>query len=202
MVSDIASLIEIIINADDRASNQFQKVSTEVKKMAAIIGAITIATAGMTPTLLGGLGAITALFGTAGLAAAGFGGLAATTIMKTWEKAGDLEDAMLDVNAAMINNDAKGYAKAMAKVEAIWQDMTEAEKHVYTDFMTVKESLEAAKDNLVSFYRDAMQGAVDKHTSGGKVLGVTVKGISELEYKREAFKAHNKIKEMNRKRGN
>ncbi|SCC21665.1 Protein of unknown function [Bacillus mycoides] len=83
--------------------------------MAAIIGAITIATAGMTPTLLGGLGAITALFGTAGLAAAGFGGLAATTIMKTWEKVGDLEDAMLDVNAAMINNDAKGYAKAMAR---------------------------------------------------------------------------------------
>lgn len=45
-----------------------------------------------------------------------------------------------------------------------------------------------------------MQETVDKHI-GGKVLGVIVKEISELEYKREAFKPHNKIKEMNRKRG-
>ncbi|MGF9850407.1 hypothetical protein ABHN09_02255 [Bacillus paramobilis] len=76
------------------------------------------------------------------------------------------------------------------------------EKHVYTNFMTVKESLEVARTVLVPFYRDTMQETVDKHTSGGKVLDVTVKGISELEYKREAFKPHNKIKEMNRKRGN
>ncbi len=47
-----------------------------------------------------------------------------------------------------------------------------------------------------------MQETVDKHTSGEKVLDVNVKEISELEYKREAFKPHNKIKEMNRKRGN
>ncbi|GCF73530.1 TPA: hypothetical protein ACGW7B_001656 [Bacillus nitratireducens] len=76
------------------------------------------------------------------------------------------------------------------------------EKHVYTNFMTVKESPEEARDILASFYRNAMQETVDKHTSGGKVLDVTVKSISELEYKREAFKPHNKIKEMNRKRGN
>ncbi|MFS8351968.1 hypothetical protein ABHN12_12390 [Bacillus nitratireducens] len=55
---------------------------------------------------------------------------------------------------------------------------------------------------LAPFYRDTMQETVDKHTSGGKVLDVTVKNINELEYKREAFKPHNKIKEMNRKRGN
>ncbi|WP_423115818.1 hypothetical protein [Bacillus thuringiensis] len=47
-----------------------------------------------------------------------------------------------------------------------------------------------------------MEETFDKHTSGGKVPDVTVKSISELEYKREAFKSHNKIKEMNRKRGN
>ncbi|SDZ85124.1 hypothetical protein [Bacillus nitratireducens] len=76
------------------------------------------------------------------------------------------------------------------------------EKHVYTNFMAVKESQEAARTVLVPFYRDTMQETVDKHTSGGKVLGVTVKAISELEYKREAFKLHNKIREMNRKRGN
>ncbi len=116
--------------------------------MAAIIGAITIATAGMTPALLGGLGAIASLFGTAGLAAAGFGGLAATTIMKTWEKAGDLEDAMLDVNAAMINNDAKGYAKAMAKVEAIWQDMTEAEKEAVLAINDFKDNWKALEDRM------------------------------------------------------
>lgn len=144
----MASLIEIIIDADDRASTQFRHTSSEAKKMAAVIGGITIATAAMTPALLGGLGAIASLFGTAGLAAVGFGGLAATTIMKTWEKAGDLEDAMLDVNAAMINNDAKGYAKAMAKVEAIWQDMTEAEKQAVVAIMEFKDEWKAMEDAM------------------------------------------------------
>ncbi|MED4682474.1 hypothetical protein P9452_01940 [Bacillus mycoides] len=55
---------------------------------------------------------------------------------------------------------------------------------------------------LAPFYRDTMQETVDKHTSGGKVLDETVKSIIELEYKREAFKPYNKIKEINRKRGN
>ncbi|PFC90626.1 hypothetical protein CN272_00630 [Bacillus anthracis] len=55
---------------------------------------------------------------------------------------------------------------------------------------------------VAPFRRDIIQETVDKHTSGGKVLDVTVKEVSELEYKREAFKPHNKIKEMNRKRGN
>lgn len=144
----MASLIEIIIDADDRASAQFRHTSSEAKKMAAIIGGITIATSAMTPALLGGLGAVASLFGTAGLAAVGFGGLAATTIMKTWEKAGDLEDAMLDVNAAMINNDAKGYAKAMAKVEAIWQDMTEAEKQAVAAIMEFKDEWKAMEDQM------------------------------------------------------
>ncbi|SDZ85099.1 hypothetical protein [Bacillus nitratireducens] len=62
--------------------------------MAAVIGGITIATFAMTPALLGGIGAITALFGTAGIAAAGFGALAFTTMSKAWGTAGDLGDAM------------------------------------------------------------------------------------------------------------
>ncbi|PEM30210.1 hypothetical protein CN598_12590 [Bacillus wiedmannii] len=144
----MASLIEIIIDADDRASAKFTHTSSEAKKMAAIIGGITIAASAMTPALLGGLGAIASLFGTAGIAAVGFGGLAATTIMKTWEKAGDLEDAMLDVNAAMINNDAKGYAKAMAKVEAIWQDMTEAEKQAVAAIMEFKDEWKDMEDQM------------------------------------------------------
>lgn len=124
----MASLIEIIIDADDRASAKFRHTSSEAKKMAAIIGGITIAASAMTPALLGGLGAIASLFGTAGIAAAGFGALAFTTMSKAWGTASDLEDAMLDVNAAMINNDAKGYAKAMAKVQAIWESMSESER--------------------------------------------------------------------------
>lgn len=127
-VDEIASLIEIVINADDRASHKFDQVSRNARRMQLIIAAITAGAAAFTPALLGGLGAIAALFGTAGVAAAGFGALAGTTIMQTFEKAGDLEDALLDVDAAMINNDAKGYAKAMAKVQAIWDSMTDSEK--------------------------------------------------------------------------
>ncbi len=129
--------------------------------MAAVIGGITIAASAMTPALLGGLGAVASLFGTAGIAAVGFGGLAATTIMKTWEKAGDLEDAMLDVNAAMINNDAKGYAKAMAKVEAIWQDMTEAEKQAVVAINEFKDEWRDMEDQMTPTTLRVMAEAMD-----------------------------------------
>lgn len=139
-MSAIASLIEIIIDADDRASAKFRHTSSEAKKMAAIIGGITIAASAMTPALLGGLGAVASLFGTAGIAAAGFGALAFTTMSKAWGTASDLEDAMLDVNAAMINNDAKGYAKAMAKVQAIWESMSESERKAVKAIMEFKDA--------------------------------------------------------------
>ncbi|HFK1409667.1 TPA: hypothetical protein ACGXKU_005877 [Bacillus cereus] len=121
-------MIDIIIQAQDRASSQFRQTSSEAKKMAAIIGGITIATSAMTPALLGGLGAIASLFGTAGIAAAGFGALAFTTISKTVETANQLEEAQLKANAALIAGDTKGYAKQMALVQAIMEDLTEEEK--------------------------------------------------------------------------
>ncbi|PEC09596.1 hypothetical protein CN551_13100 [Bacillus toyonensis] len=124
----IASVIDIIIQAQDRASGQFRQTSSEAKKMAAIIGGITIGASAMTPALLGGLGAIASLFGTAGIAAAGFGALAFTTISKTVETANQLEEAQLKANAALIAGDTKGYAKQMALVQAIMEDLTEEEK--------------------------------------------------------------------------
>lgn len=124
----MASLINIIIDADDRASHKFDQVSRNARRMQLIIAAITAGAAAFTPALLGGLGAISALFGTAGIAAAGFGAISGSTIMKTFEKANDLEEALLKVDAAMINNDAKGYAKAMAEVQAIWDSMHDSEK--------------------------------------------------------------------------
>ncbi|WP_255286529.1 hypothetical protein [Bacillus toyonensis] len=96
--------------------------------MAAIIGGITIGASAMTPALLGGLGAIASLFGTAGIAAAGFGALAITTISKTVETANQLEEAQLKANAALIAGDTKGYAKQMALVQAIMESLTEEEK--------------------------------------------------------------------------
>ncbi|HDR8473441.1 phage tail protein [Bacillus thuringiensis] len=124
----MASVIDIIIQAQDRASGQFRQTSSEAKKMAAIIGGITIAASAMTPALLGGLGAVASLFGTAGIAAAGFGALAFTTISKTVETANQLEEAQLKANAALIAGDTKGYAKQMALVQAIMEDLTEEEK--------------------------------------------------------------------------
>ncbi|MFU1885160.1 hypothetical protein [Bacillus wiedmannii] len=124
----MASVIDIMIQAQDRASNTFRNTSTEAKKMAAIIGAITIGASAMTPALLGGLGAIASLFGTAGVAAAGFGALAYTTIGKTAETAKQLEEAQLKANAALIAGDTKGYAKQMALVQAIMENLTEEEK--------------------------------------------------------------------------
>ncbi|OUB44951.1 hypothetical protein BK740_12375 [Bacillus thuringiensis serovar argentinensis] len=124
----MASVIDIIIQAQDRASGQFRQTSSEAKKMAAIIGGITIGASAMTPALLGGLGAIASLFGTAGIAAAGFGALAITTISKTVETANQLEEAQLKANAALIAGDTKGYAKQMALVQAIMESLTEEEK--------------------------------------------------------------------------
>ncbi|WP_225321820.1 apolipoprotein A1/A4/E family protein [Bacillus cereus] len=96
--------------------------------MAAIIGGITIAASAMTPALLGGLGAVASLFGTAGVAAAGFGALAFTTISKTVETANQLEEAQLKANAALIAGDTKGYAKQMALIQAIMESLTDEEK--------------------------------------------------------------------------
>ncbi|MBJ8074034.1 apolipoprotein A1/A4/E family protein [Bacillus cereus group sp. N12] len=124
----MASVIDIMIQAQDRASNTFRNTSAEARKMQAIIGGITIGASAMTPALLGGLGAIASLFGTAGVAAAGFGALAYTTIGKTVETAKQLEEAQLKANAALIAGDTKGYAKQMAFVQAIMEDLTEEEK--------------------------------------------------------------------------
>ncbi|PFZ66857.1 hypothetical protein [Bacillus wiedmannii] len=124
----MASVIDIMIQAQDRASNTFRNTSAEARKMQAIIGGITIGASAMTPALLGGLGAVASLFGTAGIAAAGFGALAFTTISKTVETANQLEGAQLKANAALIAGDTKGYAKQMALVQAIMEDLTEEEK--------------------------------------------------------------------------
>ncbi|PFY49125.1 hypothetical protein COL55_13470 [Bacillus toyonensis] len=136
----MASVIDIIIEAQDRASNTFRQTSTEAKKMAAIIGAITIGASAMTPALLGGLGAIASLFGTAGVAAAGFGALAFTTFTKTIEKANDLEQAHLKANAALIAGDTKGYVKAMAMVQAIMESMSEEERQAVVAINQLKDA--------------------------------------------------------------
>ncbi|EJQ49854.1 hypothetical protein IEI_03070 [Bacillus wiedmannii] len=124
----MASVIDIIIQAQDRASNKFRSTAVEANKMAAIIGTIGVVGSGALVPLLGGLGAVASLFGTAGLAAAGFGALAFTTISKTIETANQLEEAQLKANAALIAGDTKGYAKQMALVQAIMEDLTEEEK--------------------------------------------------------------------------
>ena len=144
----MASLIEIIIDADDRASNKFRQTSSEAKKMAAIIGAITIGASAMTPALLGGLGAVTSLFGTAGIAAAGFGALAFTTFTKTAEKANDLEQAHLKANAALIAGDTKGYKKAMAMVQAIMESMTEEERQAVVAINNLKDAWRDMEDKM------------------------------------------------------
>lgn len=144
----IASVIDIIIEAQDRASNTFRHTSSEAKKMAAIIGAITIGASAMTPALLGGLGAIASLFGTAGVAAAGFGALAFSTFVKTTEKANDLEQAHLKANAALIAGDTKGYAKAMAMVQAIMESMTEEERQAVVAINELKDAWREMEDKM------------------------------------------------------
>lgn len=116
--------------------------------MAAIIGLITIAAAGMTPALLGGLGAVASLFGTAGVAAAGFGALAFSTFVKTVEKANDLEQAQLKANAAMIAGDPKGYAKAMAMVQAIMESMSEEERQAVVAINELKDAWKEMEDKM------------------------------------------------------
>lgn len=116
--------------------------------MATIIGLITVAAAGMTPALLGGLGAIASLFGTAGIAAAGFGALAFSTFVKTTEKANDLEQAHLKANAALIAGDTKGYAKAMAMVQAIMESMTEEERQAVVAINELKDAWREMEDKM------------------------------------------------------
>lgn len=102
----------------------------------------------MTPALLGGLGAVASLFGTAGIAAAGFGALAFSTFVKTTEKANDLEQAHLKANAALIAGDTKGYAKAMAMVQAIMENMTEEERQAVVAINELKDAWREMEDKM------------------------------------------------------
>lgn len=157
----MASLIEIIINANDHASHKFKEVSSEAKKMAAIIAAVTVGAAATTPALLGGLGAIASLFGTAGIAAVGFGGLAATTMMQAWSTASDLEEAMNDVNVALVTGDKKGYAKAMAQIQVIMDDLSESEKRAVVAIMQFKDEWRDMADQMAPTSLYVMAEAFD-----------------------------------------
>lgn len=157
----MASVIDIIIQAQDRASSQFRQTSSEAKKMAAIIGGITIAASAMTPALLGGLGAIASLFGTAGIAAAGFGALAFTTISKTVETANQLEEAQLKANAALIAGDTKGYAKQMALVQAIMESLTEEEKRVVIAINQLSDAWREMENKMAPTTLDLVANSTD-----------------------------------------
>ncbi|HGO9419848.1 TPA: hypothetical protein ACLBZ1_002478 [Bacillus cereus] len=157
----IASVIDIIIQAQDRASSQFRQTSSEAKKMAAIIGGITIAASAMTPALLGGLGAIASLFGTAGIAAAGFGALAFTTISKTVETANQLEEAQLKANAALIAGDTKGYAKQMALVQAIMESLTEEEKRAVIAINQLSDAWREMENKMAPTTLDLVANSTD-----------------------------------------
>ncbi|WP_438885015.1 hypothetical protein [Bacillus cereus group sp. Bce026] len=157
----MASVIDIIIQAQDRASSQFRQTSSEAKKMAAIIGGITIAASAMTPALLGGLGAIASLFGTAGIAAAGFGALAFTTISKTVETANQLEEAQLKANAALIAGDTKGYAKQMALVQAIMESLTEEEKRAVIAINQLSDAWREMENKMAPTTLDLVANSTD-----------------------------------------
>lgn len=116
--------------------------------MQAIIAGITIGASAMTPALLGGLGAVASLFGTAGIAAAGFGATLFTTFTKTIEKSNDLEQAHLKANAALIAGDTKGYAKAMAMVQAIMESMTEEERQAVVAINELKDAWADMEDKM------------------------------------------------------
>ncbi|MBO1579361.1 hypothetical protein [Bacillus sp. XF8] len=66
------------------------------------------------------------------------------------------------------------------------------EKHVYTNYRTTSEDMDKIRHFIATTYKDMWQEVIDEHTSGGLVLSTEVKEISELDYKREAFKPHNK----------
>ncbi|MGM2666813.1 hypothetical protein ACS2QR_02350 [Bacillus cereus group sp. Bce026] len=129
--------------------------------MAAIIGGITIAASAMTPALLGGLGAIASLFGTAGIAAAGFGALAFTTISKTVETANQLEEAQLKANAALIAGDTKGYAKQMALVQAIMESLTEEEKRAVIAINQLSDAWREMENKMAPTTLDLVANSTD-----------------------------------------
>ncbi|MEY8350906.1 hypothetical protein AALF16_21990 [Bacillus cereus] len=66
------------------------------------------------------------------------------------------------------------------------------EKHVYTSYRTTNEDMDKMRHFIATTYKEMWQEAIDKHTSGGYILSAEVKEISELDYKREALKPHNK----------
>lgn len=147
--------------------------------MQAIIAGITIGASAMTPALLGGLGAIASLFGTAGVAAAGFGATLFTTFTKTIETAGELEDAHLKANAALIAGDTKGYAKAMAMVQAIMESLSEEERQAVVAINKLKAAWAEMEDAMTPTNLKVIAESTDFLRNTMTRLFPSMKGVGE-----------------------
>ncbi|HDT6579220.1 phage tail protein [Bacillus thuringiensis] len=121
----MASIIDIIVNANDRASGVLDNLADKVNNTGMKIGAIGSLASAATPALLAGLGGAVALFGTAGVAAAGFGALAMTSITGVVEKTSELEKLQEKVDNA---SNAKERSKALAEQKTYLASLTEEER--------------------------------------------------------------------------
>ncbi|MDX9635981.1 MULTISPECIES: hypothetical protein [Bacillus] len=132
----MTSIIDIIVNANDRASGVLDRLADKANNTGAKIGMIGAVGSASMPALLAGLGGAVALMGTAGVAVAGFGALASGSIKGVIETTDELAKAQEKVDNA---SNAKERAKALAEQQAILAGLTVEQRNAVAatqDFKT------------------------------------------------------------------
>ncbi|MGG5739674.1 phage tail protein [Bacillus cereus group sp. IBL03679] len=141
----MASIIDIIVKANDNASRVLDNVADKANSTGTKIAAIGAVASASMPALLAGLGGAVALMGTAGVAVAGFGALAMTSITGVIETTGELEKAQEKIDNA---SNAKERSKALQEQQVILNGLTAEERKAVTATMDFKANWKDMQDEM------------------------------------------------------
>ena len=154
----MASIIDIIVNANDRASGVLDRLADKANNTGTKLGMIGAVGASTMPALLAGLGGAVALMGTAGVAVAGFGALAMTSITGVIEKTSELEKLQEKVDNA---KNAKERSKALAEQKAYLASLTAEERKAIESTMNFKTQWKALQDQMAPTTFTMMANGMD-----------------------------------------
>lgn len=141
----MASIIDIIVNANDRASGVLDRVADKASSTGTKLGLMGAVGASAMPAMLAGLGGAVALMGTAGVAVAGFGALASTSIQGVIEKSSELEKLQEKVDNA---TNAKERSKALAEQQTYLASLTAEERKAVTATQDFKANWKDMQDEM------------------------------------------------------
>ncbi|AVO23030.1 hypothetical protein [Bacillus phage Anath] len=172
----MASIINIIVNANDRASGVLDRLADKANNTGTKLGMIGAVGASTMPALLAGLGGAVALMGTAGIAVAGFGALAMTSITGVIEKTSELEKLQEKVDNA---SNAKERSKALAEQQAYLASLTAEERKAVVATQDFKANWKDMQDEMSPTTFTLMANGMDLTNNVMTKMFPAMKGVGD-----------------------